>query len=163
MGRPPRRRFVACMPRAFAFKPVGIRACDLDQVVLGFDELEAMRLVDFEGLSQEQAAASLGVSRQTVGRVVEQARRTVTDALLHGKALLIDGGAFQVTGQLFCGSCGRQWTLQAAGDISEDVGPSCPDCGRPGAQSYGGQQRSRGSGQGHGRCQGHGRGHGRGS
>ena len=57
------------------------------------DELEALRLADFEGLYQEEAAARMKISRPTFSRVVEQARRKVATALIQGKALRFDGGA----------------------------------------------------------------------
>ena len=65
---------------------------DLEEVVLGLDELEAIRLVDFESLSQEEAGARMGISRGTIGRLLERGRHTLADTLLHGKALLIEGG-----------------------------------------------------------------------
>jgi predicted DNA-binding protein (UPF0251 family)/predicted Fe-Mo cluster-binding NifX family protein len=77
-------------------KPAGIPARDLEEVILGFDEAEALRLADLEGLYQEAAARSMGVSRQTFGRIVEIARRKVADALLNGKALRIEGGSAKV-------------------------------------------------------------------
>ena len=77
-------------------KPTGILAKDLDYVILGFDEAEAIRLADFEGLYQEAAARSMGVSRQTFGRIIETARRKVADAFLNGKALRIEGGEVSV-------------------------------------------------------------------
>lgn len=92
MPRPPieRRLGAALMPRLM--KPAGIPARELEELVLGFDEAEALRLADLEGLYQEAAARSMGVSRQTFGRIVEIARRKVADAILNGKALRIDGG-----------------------------------------------------------------------
>jgi len=73
-------------------KPAGVPARELDEVILGFDEAEALRLADLEGLYQEAAARSMGVSRQTFGRIVESARRKAADAILNGKALRIEGG-----------------------------------------------------------------------
>jgi predicted DNA-binding protein (UPF0251 family)/predicted Fe-Mo cluster-binding NifX family protein len=73
-------------------KPVGVPACEIEEIRLGFDEAEALRLADLEGLYQEAAARSMGVSRQTFGRIVEIARHKVADAILNGKALRIDGG-----------------------------------------------------------------------
>lgn len=73
-------------------KPDGAAASDVDEVILGFDEAEALRLADLEGLYQEAAARSMGVSRQTFGRIVEAARRKVADAVLNGKMLRIEGG-----------------------------------------------------------------------
>jgi len=65
---------------------------ELAEVVLALDELEALRLVDLEALSHEQAGELMGVSRGTIGRLLEKARKVVVDALLHGKALRIEGG-----------------------------------------------------------------------
>ncbi len=64
----------------------------LQESVLALDELEALRLVDFEALSQEEAGERMGISRGTIGRLLEKGRRTVVDALLHGRALRIEGG-----------------------------------------------------------------------
>ncbi len=77
-------------------KPEGVSPRDLEQIVMGFDEAEALRLADFEGLYQEAAARSMGVSRQTFGRIIEAARHKVANALLNGKALRIEGGEFTI-------------------------------------------------------------------
>lgn len=69
-----------------AFKPQGT---DLRQVVLAPDEIEALRLCDGEGLSQEEAGECMGVSRGTVQRTVKLARRKVVGALLDGAALVL--------------------------------------------------------------------------
>jgi predicted DNA-binding protein (UPF0251 family) len=62
----------------------------LEQVSLGLDELEAMRLADYDGLYHEEAATSMNVSRATFGRIISEARRKVADAIIHGKALTIE-------------------------------------------------------------------------
>jgi predicted DNA-binding protein (UPF0251 family) len=64
----------------------------LEIVSLQLDELEAVRLVDLMGLYQEKAAEKLGVSRQTLGNILESARKKISEALVNGKALLIGGG-----------------------------------------------------------------------
>jgi predicted DNA-binding protein (UPF0251 family) len=63
----------------------------LEEVVLGLDETEALRLADLEGYSQQQVSEQMGVSRATVGRILESARKKVAEALSEGKALRIDG------------------------------------------------------------------------
>ncbi len=78
-------------------KPAGIPARELESVTLAMDEAEALRLADLEGLYQEAAARSMGVSRQTFGRIVEAARKKVADAVLNGKALRIEGGMASVS------------------------------------------------------------------
>jgi predicted DNA-binding protein (UPF0251 family) len=53
------------------------------------DELETIRLADFEGLYHEQAAEQMNISRATFGRILDSARRKVADAIINGKALNI--------------------------------------------------------------------------
>ncbi len=92
MPRPVSERRVG---RAFTqgiFKPAGVHCGQLEEVILGFDGAEAIRLADLEGLYQEAAARKMGVSRQTFGRILEDAHRRVADALINGKALRIEGG-----------------------------------------------------------------------
>ena len=124
MPRPPIERAVGGVPRVTLFKPAGVPGRDLEQLPLGIDELEAIRLVDLESLSHEQAAAAMGVSRQTVGRVLERGRAKVAEALVGGKAILIGGGQYRVEPrQLCCASCGEVWT----GD-PDAASPTCPAC-----------------------------------
>lgn len=89
MARPTKARHISCVPAASYFKPVGIPLRDLEEIVLGMDELEAMRLADLDGLYQADAATRMGVSRQTIGNILNNAHRKLADALLNGKALRI--------------------------------------------------------------------------
>jgi predicted DNA-binding protein (UPF0251 family) len=70
----------------------------LQQITLTVDEFEAIRLTDLEGLYQEQAAKKMNISRQTLGRILESAHKKIADALVNGKALLIEGGPVDLTG-----------------------------------------------------------------
>jgi len=90
MSRPKKCRCIGCKPNASFFKPQGTPLADLEQVDLGLDELEAMRLADYEGFYHEEAATSMNVSRATFGRIISEARRKVADAIIHGKALTIE-------------------------------------------------------------------------
>jgi predicted DNA-binding protein (UPF0251 family) len=65
MPRPKKYRCVLCKPDATYFKPRGIPLVDLEEIALSLDELEAMRLADYEGLYQEQASSKMNISRQT--------------------------------------------------------------------------------------------------
>lgn len=128
MPRPPIERAVGGVPRVTLFKPAGVPGRELEQLPLAVDELEAIRLVDLEGLSHEQAASAMGVSRQTVGRVLERGRAKVAEALVAGKAILIGGGQYRVEPrQLCCSACGAVWAA------APDAAPSavCPSCASP--------------------------------
>jgi predicted DNA-binding protein (UPF0251 family) len=83
---------VSGSPAATVFKPAGIPLKALDEIVLALDEFEALRLADLEQLYQEAAASRMGISRPTLSRILESARLKVADALVHGKALRIEGG-----------------------------------------------------------------------
>lgn len=92
MPRPVNERKLGGPIAPRVMKPAGVPARELEEVRLGFDEAEALRLADLAGLYQEAAARSMGVSRPTFGRIIETARHKVADAILNGKALRIDGG-----------------------------------------------------------------------
>ena len=70
-------------------KPSGIPTCQLETVELNLDEFEALRLCDFDGMNQIQAAEVMGISRGTVQRLLGTGRKKIVDILLHQKALKI--------------------------------------------------------------------------
>jgi len=76
-----------------------VRGCELEEVVLSLDELEAIRLADLDGLYQEEAAGQLGVSRQTFGNILKAAHAKVADCLVNAKKLKIEGGAVECVGR----------------------------------------------------------------
>ncbi len=92
MPRPKCRRNVCGMPDKNYFKPRGIPTLDLEEVNLTLDEFEAIRLADFEQMYQKEAANQMNISRQTFGRIIEEAHKKIADILINGKALKIDGG-----------------------------------------------------------------------
>ena len=85
-----RRRRIRGNFESVCFKPCGIPARNLDIVYLSEDELEAIRLMDYEGLYQEEVAKEMGVSRPTISRILSNARKKIADALIHGKAIEIE-------------------------------------------------------------------------
>lgn len=98
MPRPRQCRRVGQLPQANYYKPRGVPLTMLQCVELTVDELEAVRLADLEGMYQEEAAAKMNVSRQTFGRIIEAAHKKIADALVHGKALSIQGGPVEICG-----------------------------------------------------------------
>ena len=66
---------------------------------MAIEELEAIRLSDFEHLDQEAAAKMMEISRHTFGRILSDARGKVADALVTGKALRIGGGDYEFRGR----------------------------------------------------------------
>jgi len=72
------------------FKPCGIPNHSLERVYLSKDEMEAIRLMDYEGLYQEDVAKEMGVSRPTISRILKIARAKIADALINGKSIEIE-------------------------------------------------------------------------
>jgi len=127
MVRPLISRRVGYKPEVSYFKPRGIPMFDLLEVCLTVDEREAIRLADLEGLSHEQGGQEMGVSRATFGRILRNARRTVADAIINGKAISVQGGHYEmvITERLFCcGACGHKWSESPGTGRPE----GCPSC-----------------------------------
>lgn len=88
--RPKKKRICGGRFCGKAFKPTGISLMELKQIPMHHDELEALRLCDYEGLIQEEAGKRMGVSRGTVQRILSSARRKVAEALTTGAALVFE-------------------------------------------------------------------------
>jgi predicted DNA-binding protein (UPF0251 family) len=133
MVRPQKSRRVTIDPQINYFKPRGVPMVDLEQVQLTVDELEAVRLADFLGLSHEEGGKQMGVSRATFGRIVEQARKTVADALIHGKAINVEGGNYErvdpnINRVFLCNDCNCRWEEPPGTGRPK----KCPSCSSPG-------------------------------
>lgn len=96
MPRPKKPRFVSGYPTIAAFVPRGVPITG--ELTLSVEELEAIRLSDFERLDQEAAANLMQVSRQTYGRILTSARGIIGEALVTGKAVKVEGGNYTVRG-----------------------------------------------------------------
>ncbi len=84
-------------PDANYFKPRGIPLVYLEEVLISMDELEAVRLADYEGLYHEDAAKRMKISRQTFGRILNNAHKKIAECLVKGKALKIENNKRSIT------------------------------------------------------------------
>lgn len=117
MARPKKQRIVSGSPEICYFKPKGSPVQSPAEVVLTIDEYEAIRLADLEKLNQIEAGEQMGISRATFGRILQNARRITAEALIHGKAIRVEGGSYTVKGsdQIARGSdCSRNACRQFA-------------------------------------------------
>lgn len=97
-----------CKPRRIGVLPPRRRYAPQDgvpegEICIGLDMLEALRLVDAEGLPQEQAATVMDISAPTLCRILGEARRQVATALCQGRVIIIEGGNV-----MLCEHSGRQ-------------------------------------------------------
>ncbi len=124
MARPRQQTTIQLPPRVKSFTPSGYYAGEVGNITLNIEEYEAIRLLDYEGLSQAEAAEYMDVSRPTLTRIYERARNKMAAALVGAKQLTIEGGSSQYNG---CwGRCNKcQSRFCAGGRNIEDACPLC--------------------------------------
>ena len=107
MSRPRKCRRVCHLPDTVFFSPIGGERGE--PVILTVDEFETIRLIDKEGLSQEECGAQLCVSRTTVQMIYESARKKLAQALVLGLPMRIEGGDYSLcngkSGNCYKGDC----------------------------------------------------------
>ncbi len=94
-GRPKKVRYIQRMPQITQFSPRG-KPGRPEEVELTLDQYETIKLADFQGFQQDEAASAMRISRQSFGRILQQARRICADALVNGKIIRIRVGDVQV-------------------------------------------------------------------
>ena len=123
MSRPVKCRRVCHFPQTLGFLPQNNEG--QKPVILTVDEYEAVRLIDKEGLGQEDCAVSMGVARTTVQRIYESARKKLADCIVDGRPLLIAGGDFQLckgeNKQCRCADCYKQQYYQKYKEKGADI------------------------------------------
>jgi len=85
-------RFINVKPMVIRFVPLGPDGSPLTStlpIYLTYDEFEAFRLVFYEGLTQEEAAKKMGISRGTIWRCLENARKKIATMLAENRSLIV--------------------------------------------------------------------------
>lgn len=90
MARPRIPRRIDFNPESTYFKPAGIPMRNLEEIIISFEEAEAIKLKDVIGLEQNDAAKKMGVSQPTFYRILLIARKKIADAIINGKAIRIE-------------------------------------------------------------------------
>ena len=116
MPRPCKRRRICEMPQNRRFLPSDTAQGNSEPVIMALDEYETIRLIDFEGMNQEECARSMGVARTTVQAIYNSARRKLAECLIEGKELYVDGGDYVLcegdNRGCGCGHCRRQQKIK---------------------------------------------------
>ncbi|MDO5399979.1 MAG: NifB/NifX family molybdenum-iron cluster-binding protein [Eubacteriales bacterium] len=94
MARPKKCRRVCSLPENAAFVPAS--GGQKEPIILAVDEYETIRLIDREGLSQEQCGTYMGVARTSVQLIYASARRKLAESLVDGRPLKIEGGDYKL-------------------------------------------------------------------
>lgn len=115
MARPCKRRRICAMPGCERFGPKGNRGDNRRAVTMTLDEYESIRLIDLEGMTQEQCAVQMNVARTTAQAIYNSAREKLAECLVNGQELVITGGDYVLCdehsgacGGRHCRRCGRE-------------------------------------------------------
>lgn len=123
--RPKRFRRMPQPPFLKGFKPFGIRAEINESVNLLFEEYEAIKLADYESLSQEEAAKKMDVSRPTFTRIYESARKKIAKAFTESLSIIIEGGNVDFEDNWYkCDDCDSTFRKPKISEILK----KCPVC-----------------------------------
>lgn len=110
MARPTKWRRIENIPAISYFIPSDKGVAKVPENILKFEELEAIRLKDLEGMEQEECAEKMEVSRPTFQRILLSAREKIADSLVKGKVIYIKGGNFtRNICPVRCLDCGKEW------------------------------------------------------
>ena len=94
-GRRKKVRYIQKMPQIVYFSPRG-KAGRPEEIELRVDQFEAVKLADYQGYDQFDGAKQMGISRPSFGRILNQGRKIIAEAISTGKILKIRIGDVQV-------------------------------------------------------------------
>jgi len=149
--RPKRRRMLSEPPSISGFVPESgdYSSASEDRIILLFEEYEAIKLSDYEGLTQLEASVRMHISRPTFTRIYESARKKVAKAFVENRRISIEGGHVEFNADWYrCECCGSVLKRKSGWKAG-----SCPVCGeaqvvplQQAANNF--QKRGRGAGCG---------------
>lgn len=124
MPRPKRLRKMDRPPVFSGFRPIGVKGRPINEIILGLDEYEALKLCDYDSLTQAQAAEIMGVSRPTLTRIYSSCRSKIASAIVEGRGILIQGGKIDFDDSWYrCDDCKTVFN-----DVTEGQNIRCPRC-----------------------------------
>jgi predicted DNA-binding protein (UPF0251 family) len=123
MPRKKRNRRIQVPPVIKGMSVFGVRGRKSNEVHLLLEEYEAIRLLDYQNLTQEEAAVHMDISRPTLTRIYEEARNKVATAFVEGRDIIFRGGDIYFDKNWFkCNSCQASFNHYSEDDVT------CPVC-----------------------------------
>lgn len=123
MPRKKKNRRIQVPPVIKGMSVYGVRGRKSNEVILRLEEYEVIRLLDYENLTQEEAAVFMDVSRPTLTRIYEEARNKVATSFVEGRDLIFKGGDIYFEKNWYkCNSCKASFS-----DYSDEI-KKCPIC-----------------------------------
>lgn len=125
MARQKNNRIVYAPPFYSEFKPVGVSINELDEIELTLDEFEGIRLADMLGMTHQEAADEMGISRSTFSRLIDSSRKKIANFFFLGKVLAVRGGNVHFRKNIIqCADCGHMFKIDIRTQLT-----SCTACG----------------------------------
>jgi uncharacterized protein len=122
MSRTKKNRFIQMAPHFSGFKPLGVQRKSGIEVLINFEEYEALKLCDYELMTQAEAAEMMNISRPTFTRVYESVRRKIAKAFIEGSSIHFEGGNVEIVSWYKCDHCKISFT------IPDNEARCCPFC-----------------------------------
>lgn len=114
--RPKKCRRVCSLPRNSLFIPNNFYYEQEEVIIMNIEEYEALRLIDYENFTQEDAAKYMNVARSTIQQIYADARKKLSKSIVEGRPLKISGGNYEICegteDTCSCGGCNKHKTIQ---------------------------------------------------
>lgn len=115
MPRQRRLRKVVAPPKFKGFKPYGTSNSSATAIELFYEEYEALKLADYDGMNHKEASELMGVSRATFARIYESARQKMAQALVEAKEIkTVYGNADMDESWHLCNDCHARFTIPSS-------------------------------------------------
>ncbi|MCK4662986.1 MAG: DUF134 domain-containing protein [Bacteroidales bacterium] len=116
--RPKRYRKIRKPPVLRGYKPLGMPVINGEYISVLYEEFEALRLADYENLSQENASEKMNISRPTFTRIYDNVRKKIAKAFIEGKMLMFEGGNVKFDKEWYrCSDCHFLFYIKAGEEI----------------------------------------------
>jgi predicted DNA-binding protein (UPF0251 family) len=149
MPRPKRKRRLIEPPTVTGFVPESGWFDPQNGIVLHFEEYEAIKLADYDNLTQLEASARLQVSRPTFSRIYDSARKKVARAFVENKSISVEGGRVEFDTNWFsCQHCGAVYKEETTAKKSKKTCPVCASTDVIAVEDNIGRRRMHGKGRG---------------
>lgn len=128
MGRRTRMRSVKSPPDNFYFHSRSDEPSFENKIEITVAEFEAMRLKHYLGMTQKICAEKMGLSQPTFSRILKNAHRKITEAIIEGKEIRVQGGNVdykEIFNGYGCLVCFEEWEDELA---SRERQVPCPKC-----------------------------------
>lgn len=96
MPRPRKCKKVCSLPENNMFGPLNSNSEQKEIITMTVDEYETIRLIDLEGLNQEECSERMNAARTTIQRIYYDARKKLAEALVYGNRIQIEGGDYKL-------------------------------------------------------------------